>query len=46
MKILITVYVILFRHEDAAKAYESSQDKLFFGTRIEVSKHPGFGEFY
>ncbi len=25
------------------KAFEASQEKLFFGTRINVKKHEGFG---
>ncbi len=33
------------RPEDAQKALEASHDKLFFGTRISVVPHEGFGKF-
>ena len=35
---------LFFRPEDAAKALEASQDKMFFGTKIHVLSHEGFGE--
>ncbi len=36
--------VVSFRRpEDASKALEASQDKMFFGTRIKVAPHEGVG---
>lgn len=34
----------LFRHEDAAKALDDSKEKVFFGAKIIVTPHQGYGE--
>lgn len=37
-------FFILYRPEDAAKALEASQDKMFFGKKIKVMAHEGVGK--
>ena len=38
-------HLIPFRPEDASKALEASQGKMFFGTKIKVTSHEGISKW-
>lgn len=41
----LLIFKFYFRPEDASKALEASQGKMFFGTKIKVMSHEGVSKY-